>query len=290
MNHGVFMANYSSMLSGSHVFLNYLICYFTYGQTYQIIFKLQYIIENSYVLSLLKISSVIILYLSIQQLILRLMVSACMSSQVFWKQIVHFFFWFTITLTSSLALLFKSLTSAFLPTHHLTALCLLTLVPQIWRNSIKGFRETPCIAYALSVLAQGLILPTYIQMSPTNVLFKRPVPMINYLMGVVGAIALQVWILYKQKTRPRFLIPKVLKEKILCDEDFHRYERSFEDEANRSSNSYISNDSLIDQLRERPSNSQLKRQRSTIRLQKIRAQECVICMQPLGSIVQNQVL
>lgn len=48
-------------------------------------------------------------------------------------------------------------------------------------------------------------------------------------------------ILYAQRTDPRFMLPKYLRQKLESEEDqVHAYETDFEDEAARSSASYLS--------------------------------------------------
>lgn len=62
--HGTFVVNYSSMLSGPHVFINYMISYFSYGFTVQILYRMTSFI-NVFFLYFMKIVSITLLYLSI---------------------------------------------------------------------------------------------------------------------------------------------------------------------------------------------------------------------------------
>lgn len=78
-----------------------------------------------------------------------------------------------------------------------------------------------------------------------------------------------------------------LRNRLLSDSDYFRYERSFEDEANRSSTSYISSQSLLRQLEQSPNNRELKKKRKQIRLQKMKEEECIICMVAMSTNIPH---
>lgn len=61
-----------------------------------------------------------------------------------------------------------------------------------------------------------------------------------------------------------------MREWLLAGPDFYKYEYDFEDEANKSNTSYISDQNLLNELKENPRSSELRRRRSEIRLDKIK--------------------
>ena len=52
----------------------------------------------------------------------------------------------------------------------------LSLLPQLWRNTILGYRKVPMFTYALSMSVFGLALPAYVNFCPRNIIFKKPEP------------------------------------------------------------------------------------------------------------------
>ena len=90
---------------------------------------------------------------------------------------------------------------------------------------------------------------------------------------LVAYMLLQILVLKIQENRPRFLIPQALRDELVGD--YYRYEHYFEEEANMSRNSYLSN----------PIES--KAQRTQIRQAKMMAEECIICCIPMGNSISS---
>lgn len=110
-------------------------------------------------------------------------------------------------------------------------------VPQIYRNSVKGYRNTPTLNYALAMSLHILTIPIYIRGYDGNFLFLKP----NYCIStpIIISIMLQLLFLKVQQRFPRFLVPRSLQEAMA--EGYYRYEQDFEEDAAGSSYSLLSN-------------------------------------------------
>lgn len=163
-------------------------------------------------------------------------------------------------------------------------------IPQIIKNTIHGYRGVPDLGYAALSLLFCLYLPIYMHGIEGNILFLRPHPAFVYL--TLTAAVLQLAILKIQQTRPRFLIPRKYREALMARRlgAVHQYEQDFEEEACRSSSSYLSNSSFQQEMqsygpdaRLNPDFEQeLRRRRSQSRLKRMQAEECTICMVPMS--------
>jgi len=109
-------------------------------------------------------------------------------------------------------------------------------VPQIYTNTFKGYRNTPCIYYAICTTMHALAIPVYIKGASENFLGLKPHPL--FMIILVVFVALQVVVLGIQQSRPRFLLPQYLRDRMM--EDYYRYETTFEDDAKLSTNSFLS--------------------------------------------------
>ena len=147
------------------------------------------------------------------------------------------------------ALIFTLISSLFLEQIFMSLPMLFLLmgcqfVPQIYKNTINGYRGVPDLSYAAISLVFCLYLPLYMHGVEQNVVFLRP--QYNFVVATLTAVVLQLGILKIQQSRPRFLLTRKMREAILTRRgQFHRYEYDFEDEAALSNNSYLSNDSFL---------------------------------------------
>ena len=122
------------------------------------------------------------------------------------------------------------------------ALFIFFFAPQIWQNIIKGCRDVPRFSYAVSISVYAMSLPLMVDFYSSNILYKRP----QTFFGIISFsfVIWQLYILWKQRTRPRFLLPKRMREWLLAGPDYYKYEHDFEDETNKSNLSYISDENL----------------------------------------------
>lgn len=111
-------------------------------------------------------------------------------------------------------------------------------------------------------------IPLYFKIYQSNLLKVK----IDYdfVFIVLFYLIIQFFILKKQRKKPKFLIPSCLRSET---NNFYRYEKSFEVEADLSGHSYLSPQYFNDPKPTRTKN----------RLRKMRAEECSICFNELGS-------
>ena len=82
-----------------------------------------------------------------------------------------------------------------------------------------------------------MFLPLHINLFEDNIMFYRP--NVQFFKIAVVYLSLQVLILTKQKTSPRFFLPKCASDFLdkLFDNEFYQDERMFELEAEKSTSS-----------------------------------------------------
>jgi hypothetical protein len=90
---------------------------------------------------------------------------------------------------------------------------------------------------------------------------------------------LQLGILYIQRKNPRFLLPPVLKRRLL--QNYHRYERTFVEEAMVSTGTYNSDKDLFREMKDLTPKTK-KEFKQELRLNRLTAEECVVCLEKLG--------
>lgn len=78
-------------------------------------------------------------------------------------------------------------------------------IPQIVRNAVKGFRNTPEIYFAICMSAHAVAVPMYIKATSSNFLFLQP--HYSFSAFLFLWVCFQIIVLKVQQTRPRFMLP-----------------------------------------------------------------------------------
>jgi hypothetical protein len=97
-------------------------------------------------------------------------------------------------------------------------------IPQIYRNTVKGIKDTPSVHFAAIQSIHALYLPVYFKSMEGNVLFTQPNPLFFYFICIWTMV--QIGVLKLQRNKPRFLLPKCWRPHIIPD--YYRYERTFD--------------------------------------------------------------
>ena len=121
-------------------------------------------------------------------------------------------------------------------------------IPQIIRNTLKGYRHVPELSYPVAFFAFNLYFPLYIYSFDRNIFFLRPDKSFVFL--IVLIVSLQLYALKIQQRSPRFLMPRALRVAYLTRmrSNYYKYEHTFEEEAGRLSASYLSDSSAYQKL------------------------------------------
>lgn len=110
-------------------------------------------------------------------------------------------------------------------------------VPQIISLAIMGKKNTIDNSFIVLSQLQSIFLPLYINLVDGNILFFKPDV---YFFGFTSIfLILQLMVLHKQRKQPRFFMPRIVTEYFddLYGNNFYRYERNFENEAEKSTSS-----------------------------------------------------
>lgn len=110
-------------------------------------------------------------------------------------------------------------------------------VPQIYKNAYYNYRNTPNIAFAMCQSVHSVFIPVYIKGTQGN--FMALKPHYSFVLLVLCWIGIQLIFLKIQKTRPRFMLPQFVKDRL--NSGVYRYHTTFEEDAGRSSGSFLSN-------------------------------------------------
>ena len=148
-------------------------------------------------------------------------------------------------------------------------------IPQIIKNAINGYRNTPTIIYAICQSIHSVFIPIYNKGFQSNFLALKP--HYQFVLFLILWIGIQLIFLKIQQTRPRFLIPRELRDRL--DDGFYRYSTTFEDDSKLSQTSFTSGLSVRTQDNEMDQ----KQKRVAKRLENIQKYECIICCQELGN-------
>jgi len=105
-------------------------------------------------------------------------------------------------------------------------------LPQIWKNTMEGSRNSPSVRFALVITLHTVYVPMYFMLVEDNMLFLKPHPL--FFWGCVLWMLIQLVVLKIQHTKPRFLIPSSIRPYLFSG--FYRYETTFSDEAAISDN------------------------------------------------------
>ena len=98
-------------------------------------------------------------------------------------------------------------------------------VPQIYRNSIYGYKKTPHFTFAVFVTLHLTFIPVMVKGVKNNFLFLKPNT--SFTITLIFWVALQLAVLFVQQKKPRFLLTRACIERIT--ENYHRYEHTFEE-------------------------------------------------------------
>lgn len=124
------------------------------------------------------------------------------------------------------------------------------LIPQIWRNSIKGFNSVPSMAHVVSIYAYILVTELYIDFVPHNIFFKKSDR--ERGIRITAITSLSLFIYYHISKDSSWLIPRRFRRWFVYDNNMYMYDYTFEEEANRSNLSYISDEEFLAQIRNDP--------------------------------------
>lgn len=107
--------------------------------------------------------------------------------------------------------------------------------PQILENTINGIKYTPNYNFVVAQTFYVLFLPLYFKAQSQNILFLEPQ---RYYVLIISAwVGLQLAILKKQQSKPRFLIPRFLRHRIFSH--IYIYKRYFADEVDNLSSAQL---------------------------------------------------
>lgn len=117
-------------------------------------------------------------------------------------------------------------------------------MPQLIKNSIEGYRNVPKMSYIITSLAYTLYLPIYMYAFDDNILFVRPdfkFAVFLFFFAIFQIVTIKI-----QQKYPRFLIPRSMRLRLQAQRlaNAHQYEFDFEEDANRSTCSYLSDSSV----------------------------------------------
>ena len=104
---------------------------------------------------------------------------------------------------------------------------------------MKGSRGVPDLHYAGWMTAHILLMPLYSLLTDNNIAFLEPNRVKG--LGLLLWAMTQLAVLKMQHARPRFLVPRSLRRK-LVGEDFYEYECDFTYEAARAREVLLDND------------------------------------------------
>jgi hypothetical protein len=104
-------------------------------------------------------------------------------------------------------------------------------IPQIYTNTMKGYKNSPSIFYSIASSLQLLLIPIYVRGIEGNFTGLQPDYLFSFFL--VSYVSILLMILGVQQKFPRILLPQSSIERMM--EDYYRYETTFEAEAALSS-------------------------------------------------------
>lgn len=128
-----------------------------------------------------------------------------------------------------LAIMFVIFSSFMLENIYLSKVSIFFLLacqflPQIFKNTINGYRSVPDVPYTIASFIFTLYFPMYLYAIDDNILFIRPDKI--FAMIIICFAGFQVGVIKIQQTHPRFLIPRSIRRQMIARRraNMHDYE------------------------------------------------------------------